>query len=56
VVTGLIDLYTGGERGKAPDEEANLPKGPGSVNPRQGVEDEEEEEQTDERAGGSATL
>jgi hypothetical protein len=55
VVTGLIDLYTGGKGGKDPDEEANTQKRAGSVDSQQGV-DHEEERQTDEGDGGSATL
>jgi hypothetical protein len=41
--------------GKDPDEEANPHKRPGSVDFQQGVE-HEEERQTDEGDGGSATL
>ena len=56
MVTGPIDLYTGGEGGKDPDDAKRLIP----VNDRvlsikkEGVKDEEE--QTDERDGGSATL
>jgi hypothetical protein len=55
VVTGPIDLCTGGEGGKDPDEEANPHKRPGSVDPKQGVE-HEEERQTDKGDGGSAPI
>jgi len=55
VVTGPIDLYTGGEGGKDPDEEANPHKRPGSVDHREGVE-HEEERQTDKRDGRGAPL
>jgi hypothetical protein len=55
VVTGLIDLCTGGEGGKDPDEEANSRKRPGSVDHQQGVE-HEEERQTDKGNGGGTTL
>lgn len=40
MVTGPIDLYTGGEGGKDPDEEANPHKWPGSVHQQEGVNDE----------------
>ena len=55
MVTGPIDLYTGGKGGKDPDEEANFHKGLGSVDPQQGVA-HEEERQTDKRDGRGAAL
>ena len=52
----LIYTLVAREERKDPDEEANPHKWPGSVNFRQGVDDEEKEEQADKGEGRSATL
>lgn len=55
MVTGPIDLYTGGEGGKDPDEEANSHKRPGSVDHREG-EANEKEGQTNKGDGRSTPV
>ena len=55
VVTGPIDLYTGGEGGKTPMRKLIPINGRVLSIPKEGVKGEEEE-QTDEGDGASATL
>lgn len=56
VVTGPIDLYTGGEGGRTPMRKLIPVNDRVLSNKREGVKDEEKGEQTEEGDGGSTTL